>query len=144
MLSCERIFKILSKIYSIESLFWSLFLPFLPAAYAPRLRAGCLVDRALDPFGFSAQSTAFFTSSSRPLRQIDTYFFNVCNPCFRGRGQWTRWWRVRGPSSLPVKAGRRAARFPPAHDSTRHRGPINPKAISVILTTQNEFELVAN
>ena len=92
------------------------------------------------PFGFSAHLMLFFTSSSRPLRPIDTYFFNMCNPSFRGRGLWTCWHGVRGSKSAPVEGAHELFGFLTT-EANAIVAAIHPKAMPVILTTTEEFDL---
>ena len=82
----------------------------------------------------------FFHELLAPLRPIETYFFEMCNLSFRGRGLWTKWRGVRGPKSALVEGEHELFGFLTT-EANAIVAPIHPKAMPVILTTTEEFDL---
>jgi putative SOS response-associated peptidase YedK len=86
-------------------------------------------------------ATSFCEYAPTAPRKTPTWFaLNEDRPLFAFAGLWTRWRGVRGPKSGPVEGEHELFGFLTT-EANAVVAPIHPKAMPVILTTGEEFDL---
>ena len=86
-------------------------------------------------------ATSFCEYEDTKPRKTPTWFaLSEDRPLFAFAGLWTRWRGVRGPKSAPVEGEHELFGFLTT-EANAIVAPIHPKAMPVILTTTEEFDL---
>ena len=86
-------------------------------------------------------ATSFCEYADTKPRKTPTWFaLSEDRPLFAFAGLWTRWRGVRGPKSAPVEGEHELFGFLTT-EANAIVAPIHPKAMPVILTTTEEFDL---
>jgi putative SOS response-associated peptidase YedK len=86
-------------------------------------------------------ATSFCEYAPTTPRKTPTWFaLSEDRPLFAFAGLWTRWRGTRGPKSAPVEGEQELFGFLTT-EANAIVAPIHPKAMPVILTTTEEFDL---
>jgi len=102
---------------------------------SPHWRGWLSRNRCLVP------ATSFCEYADTKPRETPTWFaISEDEPLFAFAGLWTRWRRVRGPKSAPVEGEHELFGFLTT-EANAIVAPVHPKAMPVILTTTEEFDL---